>query len=104
CFHPCNYYHQMVRTVYCVIDSSGVRIASPWTIDWQINMRSNGSACRRGKRAPYSTDSSSNASVAVPYFSLKRCTKAAGGSGSGSRPMAYLVEISQHEMTLRKTS
>jgi len=42
--------YQSVRTAYCAISSSGVRIGIPWTIDWQINMRSNGSPCSLGRR------------------------------------------------------
>ena len=39
---PRRTYH-IVRTAYCATKGSGVRMAMPWTIAWQISMRSNGS-------------------------------------------------------------
>lgn len=86
------------------MSSSGVMMVRPWIMAWQISMRSNVSLCNWGSRVKCNVALSSKGRVSTPCCSLWPGMNLSGDSGRGSRPRACLMEISQVETELRKTS
>lgn len=97
-------YYQIDWTAYWEMSLSGVSMAKLWIIAWQTNIRSKGSLCNWGSRARCNVAPSSSGRVCMPCFSLCAGMSLPGGSGSGRRPRTCLMEISQAETELRKTS